>query len=81
MVSKCANPECSAKFRYFHSGQLFRVETPASAGAENEMNRHVSRLEFFWLCDDCAGKLTLVLEKGVGISVQPKLARAAAIAA
>lgn len=81
MVSKCANPECSARFRYFHTGQLFRVETPANCDNDDEMSRHVSRLEFFWLCDDCAGTLTLAFEKGVGISVQPKPARAAAIAA
>jgi hypothetical protein len=27
MVSKCANPDCSAVFRYFHQGKLFRIET------------------------------------------------------
>jgi hypothetical protein len=25
MVSKCANPACSATFRYFDDGRLFRV--------------------------------------------------------
>ena len=27
MVSKCANPNCAAGFRYFHIGKLFRMET------------------------------------------------------
>jgi len=26
MLSKCANPECSAKFRYLHDGKVFRVD-------------------------------------------------------
>ena len=78
MVSKCANPECTARFRYFHNGQLFRLDTPSKSHGEDEMNKHVSRLEFFWLCDECAGKLTLTFEAGTGVSVHPKLAHATA---
>lgn len=26
MLSKCANPDCSATFRYLHEGRVFRVE-------------------------------------------------------
>ena len=25
-MSKCANPDCSAKFRYLHDGKVFRIE-------------------------------------------------------
>ena len=95
MVSKCANPECKASFRYFHSGKLFRLENPgahfhASRGHadpdqpdnddEMRMNTHVPRLEFFWLCDDCAVRLTLTFQHGVGVSVRPKLVRSAVAA-
>jgi len=36
MISKCANPACSARFLYLHEGKLFRFEreakkTPAAA--------------------------------------------------
>jgi hypothetical protein len=26
MLSKCANPDCSAKFRYLHDGKVFRID-------------------------------------------------------
>lgn len=82
MVSKCANPECTASFRYFHHGKLFRLESSAasSADGENGMNPHAPRLEFFWLCDQCAAILTLTFEKGAGISVRPKTRHSAAAA-
>ena len=82
MVSKCANPGCTATFRYFHSGQLFRLESLTNHDADDEMSMktHVPRLEFFWLCNECAGKLTLTFQKGVGVSVQPRLGHAAAAA-
>ena len=83
MVSKCANPECAATFRYFHNGKLFRLEPLARNQSDTEegMNKHAARVEFFWLCDDCTGKMTLEFENGVGVSVRPKLKHAAAAAA
>ncbi len=72
MLSKCANPSCSARFRYLHTGQLFRIERPlegrTSNGSELEERltakkgpRHV---EFFWLCDECSELMTLTFENG-----------------
>jgi hypothetical protein len=29
MLSKCANPDCSARFRYLHDGKIFRVDFEA----------------------------------------------------
>lgn len=81
MVSKCANPGCSASFRYLHSGQLFRIEKPAKntspAVEEDGMRKPLRRLEFFWLCDSCAGRMTLTFDGSVGVSVRPKFARSA----
>lgn len=58
MLSKCANPDCSEKFLFLHSGKLFclaptpQVERSASA---------LSPLrERFWLCDRCAKVMTIV---------------------
>jgi len=79
MVSKCANPECSTPFRYFHEGKLFRLETKLgpdrrrALDTADDAKKTMHRLEFFWLCDDCAGKMTLIAEKGVGVSVRPYL--------
>ena len=74
MVSKCANPECAATFRYFHLGKLFRWEIEFdrshSIGKSDEMETPRRRIEFFWLCEECAGKMTLVYEKGA-VSTHP----------
>jgi hypothetical protein len=77
VVSKCANPECAAPFRYFRLGKLFRWETEVgfdrrrSLGPDDEMKKTIRRIEFYWLCENCAGKMTLVFEKGVGVSARP----------
>jgi hypothetical protein len=84
MVSKCANPECAASFRYFHLGKLFRWETEVgfdrrrSMGKDDEMKKPIRRIEFYWLCENCADKMTLVFEKGVGVSAHPNILTKAA---
>ena len=76
MVSKCANPECTAPFLYFHKGKLFRVETEGALdrrrnlGHEDEPRKPLRRLEFFWLCEDCSRKMTLTFDRQTGVSVQ-----------
>src|SRR5437763_3193029 len=77
MVSKCANSECSAPFLYFHRGRLFRLETEGRQDRRRHLGDEIGkkplrRLEFYWLCDDCAGKMTLTFDKVSGISVQPR---------
>jgi hypothetical protein len=86
MVSKCANPDCSVPFRYFHTGKLFRAEIAAGLDRrrtfeqEARHNRPLRRLEFFWLCEDCAGKMTLIFDEESGVTVRHKdLARSAAM--
>ena len=66
MLSKCANPGCSATFLYLSRGKLFRWEVSVAAknnGRDSGPNQQVSsasrRLEFFWLCEDCAPAMTL----------------------
>lgn len=78
MVSKCANPECAATFRYFHVGKLFRLETETghdrrrSMGGEDAVRKPLRRIEFYWLCEDCSQKMTIVFEKGAGVIARPK---------
>jgi len=55
MVSKCANPECTTPFLYFHRGKLFRVETEGrqerrrNMGSESGAGKPLRRIEFYWL--------------------------------
>lgn len=52
MVSECANPHCSAQFLYFGEGQLVAVPRQGDVSSR-------SRIEFFWLCGECANYLEL----------------------
>jgi hypothetical protein len=86
MVSKCANPECSAPFLYFHRGRLFRLETEGrqdrrrNLGGEAGAGKPLRRIEFYWLCPDCSEKMTLAFDRTNGISVRPRAAVAEAAA-
>jgi len=81
MVSKCANPECSALFLYFHQGKLFRLETEGREdrrrhlGDESGVSKPLRRIEFYWLCEHCAEEMTLTFEKGAGVLVHPRPVR------
>jgi hypothetical protein len=54
-------------------GKLFRMETDCGADggpAFGDERKSVRRIEFFWLCSNCAAKMTVVYQKGTGVSVQ-----------
>ncbi|MGA8310199.1 MAG: hypothetical protein WB755_09235 [Terriglobales bacterium] len=74
MLSKCANPGCPAPFLYLHQGKLFRMDTNSEVpltNAATDGRRLARRLEFFWLCDQCAVLVTLNYRKGVGVTAVP----------
>jgi len=74
MLSKCANPGCSASFLYLHQGKLFRLETSGNGDGDvaDPQGKHSSRrLEYFWLCDECASLMTVSFKKGVGVTTRP----------
>jgi len=79
MVSKCANPSCVERFLYLHKGKLFRLDTgnaaPNGAAKTGASGKSVRKTQYFWLCEDCARKMTVVFREGVGIMTRP-LARA-----
>jgi hypothetical protein len=80
MLSKCSNPDCSARFRYLHTGQLFRFDARDRTQAES--GKKLPRgVEFFWLCQDCAVKFTLVSNPVAGARVVSLQRRAIAAAA
>ncbi len=69
MVSKCANPACSATFRYLHDGTLFHVAV-GSASPEKAANWETAPVERYWLCGKCSRKMTIVSDQ-TGILVVP----------
>jgi hypothetical protein len=65
MVSQCANPKCEAQFLYLGKGQLFALR--------REKHLHeLSRLEFFWLCSDCAPEFKLEVTSNGALNVVPR---------
>ena len=67
MITRCANPECSAPFHYLRDGRLFQVDRDCSGHlvpgpflmTHGGLPHH---LEHFWLCGKCAQRYTLVLD-------------------
>lgn len=77
MLSKCANPNCSAPFLYLRSGKLFRwdgiemTHHDSKAPAASVAKKTARKVEFFWLCGNCAPHMTVVFHEGHGITVRP----------
>ena len=77
MLSKCANPGCSASFLYLHQGKLFHLETNGNGDntrvdiPDPQGKNSSRRLEYFWLCDECASIMTVGFKKGVGVTTRP----------
>jgi hypothetical protein len=68
MLSKCLNPQCTARFRYLWEGRLFRVDlsevrrrksAPTGRTPLACINRHLRPVEHFWLCASCAARMTV----------------------
>ncbi len=64
MVSKCANPECSASFRYLHEGRIINLELTVGTIQEFTDARVVRRVETYWLCSECCTRMTLAVVHG-----------------
>jgi hypothetical protein len=72
MLSKCANPSCSNSFLYLHDGKLFRMDVIAENEAPRaEGKKHSQRIEYFWLCNECAASMTLRYRDGSGVVAIP----------
>jgi hypothetical protein len=63
VLSKCANPACSARFHYLHEGRIFNLETGIASPESN--GAPIRKIEHFWLCERCVQTLEVVLENGV----------------
>jgi hypothetical protein len=75
MLSKCANPECSTRFLYMRGGKLFRWDQlqgvkDSNASPGPAIKGDSRRVEFFWLCEKCAPRMTVVFRTGIGITTK-----------
>jgi len=74
VISRCANPACSTRFRYLHEGRIFQFEVRSipAAGVDARSTKSPLRgTEYFWLCDSCALTMTLVLKPDTEIALVP----------
>jgi hypothetical protein len=76
MLSKCANPQCTAPFHYLHEGKLFQIDTslgaPQSSGPQLvERSKPPRHVEYFWLCGQCSLTMTLTFQRGKGVVTVP----------
>jgi hypothetical protein len=54
-------------------GKLFLVETePVEAVRQVHWKSKSNRIEYYWLCEQCAFELTLSYEKGRGVVTVPR---------
>ncbi len=72
MVAKCANPTCSASFRYLHEGKLFVMEAVSGQEANGELRSPSSKTlrdaNYYWLCGRCCHNLTIARDhKGIKV--------------
>ena len=72
MLAKCANPHCSAEFRYLKQGKLFLREPLINSASRAKSARGV--LQRYWLCAACC-ELFTVENDGQGMKVVPLPAR------
>jgi len=77
MLAKCANPACSATFRYFPEGRLFvfepKPDTPMRGPpADPEYTSRSSSPQYFWLCSSCCSAMTVQPDGDHGVTVVRK---------
>ena len=74
MLSKCANPECQARFRYLHEGKVFMADWMGGSAAESD-NACWRRTEMYWLCDTCSRRFVLGKKGGSVVPLEAGLVK------
>lgn len=66
MLSKCANPACSERFRYLHEGRIFTATFDGQTAVRDAdgFQETPRRVERYWLCDSCAHTMVPVISGG-----------------
>ncbi len=76
MVAQCANENCKLRFESFSEGRLFQFEVVSVSMSAKDVLTSATEGERrqsaqFWLCGNCAGTMTLVLEPAEGLRLIP----------
>ncbi len=77
MLSKCANPDCEARFRYLKEGTVYIAEWPNEGDSceltesAGPLHHRWERREMFWLCSDCNRSMILI-SKGKEVVAMPR---------
>ena len=72
MVSKCANPGCSAPFHYLRDGKVFQLQIEGRLAPGPQLlhpAKPASHVEHFWLCGACSSIMTLLVDNGKVVTV------------
>jgi hypothetical protein len=72
MVSKCANPLCSAPFRTLKQGRLVVLHLRQPVIKGGLAGADVKDFEPFWLCEECCDRFTLLVKPGRECVFVPK---------
>jgi hypothetical protein len=67
MLSKCANPSCSAQFHYMYEGKLFLLSNDSRV--RNVSEHKVAAMQFAWLCDECSRVMRVVLDRNGAVKI------------
>jgi hypothetical protein len=77
MFMCCANSKCNLPRKSFSDGRLFQFEIVSiSVAASDESSEPFDEkperdIAHFWLCDDCASKMSLELDPRQGLRLIP----------
>jgi hypothetical protein len=74
MLAKCANALCNTPFRRLSEGKLFLLQCEGMRNREPgdpQKAKPPRRIEYFWLCADCAGLVTLTFNRTTGVTTVP----------
>ena len=77
MLARCVNESCNRPLHSFSEGRLFQFEVVSISLAASDENsapfdeKPQRETVHFWLCGQCAGSVTLVLEPAKGLKLVP----------
>ena len=74
MLAKCANAVCNTPFRRLSEGKLFLLQGEGMSNREPldvQKAKPPRRVEYFWLCSDCARMVTLTFNSTTGVTTVP----------
>ncbi len=74
MLTKCANPDCNARFRYLHEGKLFIVDRFDCSRHGKSSGLSIGerlRFDYYWLCGTCSRTMLVMSDRTPHVQVAP----------